>query len=141
MGKMETKPNASPVKGRILVVDDEPFTLDLIKLTLATASFHVETAASGEIALQLLQDGSFDLMLLDVMMPEVSGFDLLRRLHSTEAAAPPVIILSAVGTRDAKKVGEELGVIGYLVKPVTRGALLDAVYSALDISANDNPSH
>ena len=127
------------IKGRILVVDDEPYTLDLVKLTLTTGGFHVNTAASGEDALLMLEQGSFDLMLLDVMMPELSGFDVMRRQLTASASMPPVIMLSALGTPDAKQTGEELGAIGYLVKPVSRGALLDAVHAALGISTDEDP--
>ena len=137
---MPTKDEANP-KGRILVVDDEPFTLDLVKLTLATARFHVETAASGEDALLLLEQATYDLMLLDVMMPVISGFDVMRQQQSNAASMPPVIILSAMGTSDAKQTAEELGAIGYLVKPIARGALLDAVNAALGISTDENPPH
>ena len=131
--------NKQDFKGRILVVDDEPYTLDLVKLTLTTAGFHVVTAAGGDEALQLLDDFTFDLLLLDVMMPEVSGFDVLRQLQAVATIPPPVIIFSAMGTTDAKQIGEKLGAIGYLVKPVSRGALLDSVHSALGLSADEYP--
>jgi DNA-binding response OmpR family regulator len=125
-------------KARILVVDDEPFTLDLVKLTLITDGFFVETAGSGEDALYLLNEHAFDLMLLDVMMPAVSGFDVMRLMKSTPIGATPVIILSAVGSDEAQLTAEELGAIGYLVKPISRGDLLDAVYAALGISVDED---
>ena len=125
-------------KARILVVDDEPYTLDLVKLTLITDGFYVETAGSGEDALHLLNEHTFDLMLLDVMMPAVSGFDVMRLMKSTPIGATPVIILSAVGSDESQLTGEELGAIGYLVKPISRGELLDAVYAALGISVDED---
>lgn len=125
-------------KARILIVDDELLTLDLVRLTLTTDGFHVVASSSGEDALRLMAAQSFDLLLLDMMMPVVSGFDVLRRMRSTIANAPPVIIFSAVDTSDARQTGEELGAIGYLEKPITRGSLLDAVYAALGISADED---
>jgi DNA-binding response OmpR family regulator len=125
-------------KARILVVDDEPYTLDLVKLTLITDGFDVEAAGSGEDALFLLNEHVFDLMLLDVMMPAVSGFDVMRLMKSTPIGAIPVIILSAMGSDEAQLTGKQLGAIGYLVKPISRGELLDAVYAALGISADDD---
>jgi len=125
-------------KARILIVDDEPLTLDLIRLTLTTDGFHVVAAPSGKDALRLIAEQSFDLLVLDMMMPELTGFDVLRRLRSTKTNSPPVIMLSAVDTSDAKQTSEELGAIGYLRKPISRGSLLDAVSAALDTSTDED---
>jgi len=125
-------------KARILIVDDELLTLDLVRLTLTTDGFHVVTATGGEDALRLIAAQSFDLLLLDMMMPVVSGFDVMRRMRSTIPNTPPVIIFSAVDTSDARQTSEELGAIGYLEKPITRGSLLDAVYAALGISSDED---
>jgi two-component system copper resistance phosphate regulon response regulator CusR len=122
---------------RILVVDDDPDTLDLVKLTLTTAGYEVVLATNGSEALHLIDSFLFDLMLLDVMMPELSGFDVMRKLHKAGSLPPPVIILSALGDDDAIKTGEELGVFKYLVKPISRGALLDSVQAALGIPRDE----
>jgi len=113
-------------------------TLDLIRLTLTTDGFHVVAAPSGKDALRLIAEQSFDLLVLDMMMPELTGFDVLRRLRSTKTNSPPVIMLSAVDTSDAKQTSEELGAIGYLRKPISRGSLLDAVSAALDTSTDED---
>jgi len=125
---------------RILAVDDDPDTLDLVKLTLTTAGFEVVLATSGSEALRLIDDFLFDLVLLDVMMPEESGFDVMRKLHASGSLPPPVIIFSALGTETAKKTGEELGVFKYLVKPISRGDLLDSVYAALGLPRDEHLS-
>ncbi len=67
-------------QAHILIVDDEPDTLGLIELTLETAGFEVHTALSAEPALSLIQQHAFDLILLDIMMPGMSGFDMVRKL-------------------------------------------------------------
>ena len=61
---------------RILVVDDEPDTLGLIKLTLQTAGYQVQTATGGREGLRLVREEPFDVVILDIMMPDVSGFDV-----------------------------------------------------------------
>jgi DNA-binding response OmpR family regulator len=136
-----TKTGRQDSSVRILVVDDDPDTLDLVKLTLATAGFDVVLAAGGTDALRMIHDFMFDLVLLDIMMPDESGFEVMRKLRNAATLPPTVIILSALGTEAAKKTGEELGAFKYLVKPVSRGDLLDAVHSALGDSSNDNQSH
>jgi DNA-binding response OmpR family regulator len=117
--------------GRILVVDDEPDTLGLIELTLKTAGFQVEVAGSGEQALRLLQEDTFDLLLLDVMMPGLSGFELVEELRAAIGSIPPVIFLTAKSRKEDREMGERLEASAYLVKPTSRGQLLDAIRSAL----------
>lgn len=121
-----------PVR-KILVIDDEPDTVGLLELTLQTAGFDVHGARSGEEGLRLALENKYDLLLLDLMMPGVSGFDLMRSLQekSGKSAKSPVIILTARGHPEDRDMGERLGAVGYLVKPATRGQLLDAVRRVL----------
>jgi DNA-binding response OmpR family regulator len=118
--------------GRILVVDDEPDTLGLIDLTLQTAGYEVRTAANGERALKILQQDTFDLILLDIMMPGMSGFDLLRKLQEGSSEVPPVIFLTAKTRSEDREMGEKLGAAAFLTKPTTRGDLLDTIRKALE---------
>jgi DNA-binding response OmpR family regulator len=118
----------------ILVVDDEPDTLGLIELTLKTAGYSVHTAIGGQHALRKLREESFDLVLLDVMMPDLSGYDVLKRLASEQGPVPPVVFLTAKDGADDRELGRSLGASGYLVKPTTRGDLLDAVASVLRLA-------
>ncbi len=115
---------------RILVVDDETDTRGLLELTLQTAGYEVMSSQGGEEALKLIGQERFDLILLDVMMPDVSGFDVMRKLRS-DPSAPPVIFLSAKNRPEDRETGRSLGAVGYLVKPTTRGDLLDAVHGVL----------
>jgi DNA-binding response OmpR family regulator len=116
---------------KILIIDDDPETVGLIELTLKPAGFDIVRAFNGPEAFALLTDNTFDLVLLDVMMPEVSGFDLLRQLQESNTPIPPIIILSARGRTEDIQEGNALGASSYLVKPATRGQLLDAINAAL----------
>ena len=116
---------------RILVVDDEPDTLGLVQLTLETAGFKADAAGSGGEALLLAQKQAYDLILLDVMMPDMSGFDVYKRLQSTLTAFPPVVFLTAKNRPEDREAGEGLGASAYLIKPITRGQLLDVLRRTL----------
>jgi DNA-binding response OmpR family regulator len=118
----------------ILVVDDEPDTLGLIELTLKTAGYDVQTASGGQDALRRLREESFDLVLLDIMMPDMSGYDVLRRLMNEPSQVPPVVFLTAKAADEDRELGRSLGAAGYLVKPTTRGDLLDAVASVIRLA-------
>ena len=116
---------------KILIVDDEPDTVGLIELTLRPAGYELSLAYSGEEALNMLRDEAFDLLLLDVMMPEITGFEVVRLLSEENKNIPPIIFLSAKGRQKDIDEGNALGAAGYLVKPATRGQLLDAIGAAL----------
>ena len=111
----------------ILVVDDEPDTLGLVQLTLETAGYRVSGAASGGEALLQAQQQDFDLILLDVMMPDLTGLEVYRRLQATLTTVPPVVFLTAKNRPEDREAGEGLGAAAYLVKPITRGQLLDVL--------------
>ena len=122
-----------PPQGKILVIDDEPDTVGLLELTLHTAGYEVHGARSGVDGLRLALENRYDLILLDLMMPDLSGFDLMRSLQEKggKSAKAPIIILTARGQPEDRDAGERLGAVGYLVKPATRGQLLDAVRRVL----------
>jgi CheY-like chemotaxis protein len=111
----------------ILVVDDEPDTLGLVQLTLETAGYRVIGVASGGEALLQAQQQAFDLILLDVMMPDLTGLEVYRRLQATLTTVPPVVFLTAKNRPEDREAGEGLGAAAYLVKPITRGQLLDVL--------------
>lgn len=115
------------MEARILVVDDDPDTLRLVELTLKTAGHHVELASGGDEGYDLIRKSSFDLILLDVMMPDVSGFDVLKRLNDEGQPYPPVIIFTARNRPEDQETGFRLGARNYIIKPVTRGHLLDII--------------
>lgn len=116
---------------RILVVDDEPDTLGLVQLTLETAGYKADAAGSGGEALLLAQKQAYDLILLDVMMPDMSGLDVYMRLQSSLTTVPPIVFLTAKNRPEDREAGESLGAAAYLIKPITRGQLLDVVRRTL----------
>lgn len=115
----------------ILVVDDEPDTLGLVQLTLETAGFQADAAGSGAEALLLAQKQAYDLILLDIMMPDMSGFDVYKRLQSSLTTVPPIVFLTAKNRPEDREAGEGMGAAAYLIKPITRGQLLDVLRRTL----------
>ena len=102
--------------GHILVVDDEPAIVTVVRERLEREGFAVRAVASGEEALAHMDADPADLVVLDVMLPGVDGFEVLRRLRSAGHTAP-VIVLTARDEDVDKIVGLELGADDYLVKP------------------------
>jgi DNA-binding response OmpR family regulator len=116
---------------RVLIVDDEIDTGQLIAHTLKTAGFQVAIVDNGRKALRMIRDLSFDLVLLDVMMPDLDGFDVMRQMQEMPGDVPPVVFFTAKGHPTDQETGEGLGAVGYMVKPATRGELLDVIAQVL----------
>ncbi|MHB8763937.1 MAG: response regulator [Deferrisomatales bacterium] len=117
---------------RVLAVDDEEDLLDLVVYNLEVSGFEVERAASGRAALEKAARTKPDLVLLDVMLPDLQGFEVLRILRSREATrAVPVILLTARGEEPDVLVGFELGADDYVVKPFSPRELLARVRAVL----------
>jgi DNA-binding response OmpR family regulator len=118
---------------RILVVDDDENILSLERTILEQKGFDVTTAAGGNEALELLGKDEFDLVLLDVMMPEVDGFTVCRRIKEEPRTREiPVIFLTAKGGGEALAEGFESGAIMYINKPFTANKLLTIVNTMLE---------
>src|SRR5712692_3353525 len=105
-----------PDHGELLVVDDEPFLRDEVAASLRFLGFAVTTADTGSGALRLARDHPFDLVVLDVMLPDTDGFDVVRRLRE-DGLRVPVIFLTARDTQADKVTGLTLGGDDYLTKP------------------------
>lgn len=117
---------------RILIVDDEEDLLDLLAYNLEVSGFQVERAATGRRAVELADHGPPDLVLLDVMLPDLQGFEVLRTLRSREKTrAVPVILLTARGEESDVLVGFELGADDYIVKPFSPRQVLARVRAVL----------
>jgi two-component system OmpR family response regulator len=101
---------------RVLVVDDEPNITDLVALALRYEGFSVEKAATGRAALSAVQKFKPDLVILDVMLPDVSGLDVMKRL-SSEGRKVPVIFLTARDSTEDKVHGLTIGGDDYVTKP------------------------
>jgi two-component system, OmpR family, response regulator CpxR len=100
---------------RILVIDDDPALVDLLAESLHREGFSVSSAASGEMGLELTAIESFQMVLLDVTLPGINGFETLRRLRSRSNV--PVVMLTARGEDLDRIVGLEIGADDYLPKP------------------------
>jgi len=116
---------------RILIVDDEPDTVGLIEITLKPAGYLLDRAFNGSEAIRKIKEQAYDLILLDVMMPEITGFDVVRLLHEEAKPIPPIIFLTAKSRPEDIEMGNILGASAYIVKPATRGQLLDAIRATL----------
>jgi len=103
---------------RILVIDDEPDLRALVRVNLEQAGHRVETVENGRDALAALKESLPDLVVLDLMLPDISGTDLCRRLrYDPETAELPIIMLTAKGEEVDRVVGFELGADDYVTKP------------------------
>lgn len=124
----------------ILVVDDEERMARFIRLNLEHDGFQVVEAFRGMQALQQYRDSLPDLVLLDVMMPDIDGFEVLSMLR--EISNVPVIMLTAKGEEDDRVRGLELGADDYVTKPFSPRELVSRVRAVLrrtDSSSNDSP--
>ena len=113
----------------VLAVDDEAGILRLIKLELTTQGFRVVTASSGEEALRMAEEQRPDIALLDIVMPEMTGLEVMRRLR--DRSSIPVILLTAKGSESDKVRGLELGADDYLAKPFSPDELSARVRAVL----------
>ena len=118
---------------KILIVDDDPMLLKATQLALKPAGYDILTAASGEEALQLVQEQRPDLILLDVNMPGVDGLEVCRQIKaSPELAGTYVILFSASKTgSDAQSEGLDIGADGYITRPIPNRELLARVQAML----------
>lgn len=119
--------------GYVLVADDDPDIRDLIVLKLESAGLEVRTAVDGEEALERAADEPPAVVVLDLMMPNVDGVEVCRRLRADPATAQtPVIMLTALAQPSDVERGVAVGADDYLVKPFSPRDLLTRVNRALD---------
>jgi two-component system phosphate regulon response regulator PhoB len=110
--------SAQLMKERILLVDDEPDIVELLEYNLRQAGFTVVTVKDGTTALYEIRRQRPDLILLDVMLPDMSGTDIVKRLRKEPATESiPVILVTALGAEIDRVVGLEVGADDYVVKP------------------------
>ena len=118
---------------RVLVVDDDPVILRLIEVNLDLEGFDVVTANRGEDAIKKARSTSPDLAILDLMMPEMSGWELAERLQEHDATSGiPIVFLSARTQDEDRRRGEELGVAGYVTKPFDPADLVATIRKLTD---------
>lgn len=123
-------------QSRILVVDDEPDILNLLEYNLKRAGFQAILAKDGPEAIEAAKAHRPDLVLLDIMLPDMEGTEVLRRLKALEVTASiPVIMLTAKGEEVDKIVGFELGAEDYITKPFSPRELILRVKAVLKRTA------
>lgn len=113
---------------RVLVADDDPVILRLIEVNLGLEGFEVETATRGEDALAKAKEASPDVILLDVMMPGMTGWEVARQLKEDgETSQIPVVFLSARTQEEDRRRGVALGVSAYVSKPFDPIELVETI--------------
>lgn len=122
-------------KGRILAVDDTPASLRLLTDLLKAEGYEVRSAINGNLALESAFGNPPELVLLDICMPEMDGFEVCRRLKANpKTNEVPVIFISALAETDEKLQGFELGAVDYVTKPYQRQELLARVHAHVELT-------
>jgi two-component system response regulator RegX3 len=114
---------------RILLADDEPDIVEALSYTLEREGFVVDAVANGEAALDAARGGGYDLLLLDVMMPQISGLDVCRMLRAESDL--PIIMLTARDAEVDRVVGLEIGADDYVAKPFSNAELVSRIRALL----------
>ncbi len=124
-------------KPHVLVVDDDPDKLSLLEVALTMAGYEVRTAMDGEEGLALVSSFEPDLVVSDVMMPGMNGYDLARRIRENpQTKFIPIILQTAAGLRAAdQRLGSEVGALGYITDPTDLDLLLSRARTLLEFKA------
>ncbi len=122
-------------QGAVLVVDDDSDQQELLKLLLATAGYSVSVAGNAEDALASIAARPPDVVILDVMMPGIDGFEACRRIRAnTQTLDLPVVLVTALNSREERVTGIQAGADDFLSKPVSREELLARVHSLVRLN-------
>lgn len=119
----------------ILVVDDEPRIADTLSFGLAENGYEVAVAYDGNIGYRLFQNGGFNLLVLDINLPGMNGYELCKRIRA-ENASIPIIMLTALSTLDDKIEGYDAGADDYILKPFEFRELMMKIRALLRRSVN-----
>ncbi len=126
--------SAPPLTGRILIADDNQQNRELLEAFLADGAFEIEMAADGEETLQKVRDTDPDLVLLDIMMPKLSGYEVCQRIKQDEQTGKiPVLMVTALKEMGDIEKAVAAGADDFLTKPVNRLELLTRVRSLLRV--------
>ena len=117
---------SKPIEASIVVVDDEPSIRELLVASLHFAGFDVATAASGSEAIEVIEKTQPDLIVLDVMLPDIDGFTVTRRIRQ-EGIGAPVLFLTARDDTQDKVMGLTVGGDDYVTKPFSMPVLLEKI--------------
>ena len=118
----------------VLAVDDIPLNLILVKKMLARFNFQLRTAANGQQALEAVSERVPDLILLDLMMPGIDGFEVIRQLRANPKTADvQIVILSALNSNEDVVKGFNMGANDYIMKPIIMERLLSCVVTQMQL--------
>lgn len=117
----------------VLVVDDEQVVLDSIKKHLKKDNFTIHTALTAKIGLELLESGSMDIVLTDLMMPEIDGLEFMKEVKDRQPHTP-VIMITGYATINTALQATELGAFDYIAKPFTKSELRMVLQRASDLA-------
>jgi two-component system alkaline phosphatase synthesis response regulator PhoP len=128
-------------KGKILVVDDEIYIVHILDFSLGMEGYEVVTALDGEQALEKLQSDKPDLIVLDIMMPKLDGYEVCKAIKSDpETRQIPVILLSAKGRNVDQKLGFDVGADDYITKPFSPRKLVERINQLLGQAVTEKPT-
>lgn len=123
----------------VLAVDDIPLNLLLVQKMLSRFNFKIRTAANGQLALDAVAAQKPDLILLDLMMPGIDGFEVIQRLRANpETADIQIVILSALNSNEDVVKGFNVGANDFIMKPIIMEKLLTCVVTQMQIVAAKN---
>jgi DNA-binding NtrC family response regulator len=114
----------------ILLVDDDPDMLQLLEFIVHSAGYETQSVRSGSDAINLLAIQDFEVLILDLNMPDMSGFDVLEKLQE-KTPRPKVIVYSIIPFINSHIEASNLGAVDYLIKPATKEDVLNAIAKAL----------
>lgn len=130
---IQLNPNIDACKTCVLIVDDIPINVTLIEKMLKPFHFVIEKANDGQTALDIVADNKPDLILLDLMMPGMNGYDVIKQLRAKEETQQlPIIVISALNSNEDVVKGYDLGANDFLTKPIIMNRLHTSVITQLN---------
>jgi len=115
-------------RGKVLVVDDEEYIQHILNFSFGAEGYEVITAANGEEAVNIARSEKPDIIVLDIMMPKMDGYEACKQIKADPQTQDiPVILLTAKGREVDRKLGAEAGADDYVVKPFSPGRLIERV--------------
>lgn len=117
---------------RVLLIEDEPNIIEAIRFILSRDGYSVDAHSDGSTAIKTIETKSPDMVILDVMLPNRSGFDILRDLREQDDTRNlPVLMLTARGQKKDREMAERFGASQFMTKPFSNSEMLNAVHSLL----------
>ena len=117
----------------VLIVEDEPSILDSLDFILKRAGWNISAVTDGEAAITAVAELSPKVLVLDVMLPKKSGFEVLKHLREQpNTKSLPILILTAKGQQQDRKIAQELGANGFVTKPYSNNEVVDAVRQLME---------